>query len=978
MIQRGRIKEKMKTMKLYVRLGAFLAFAFMIASCNMETSEPPARELNEVVIKSLPSKTVYTIGDTFSVDGLVLEGYYADGSQSVLSAADYTVVSPELNTTLSHPSENLTVQISAGGKNIGFSIIVRKQSAQGGSSGGGGSGEGGGSEEGGGSGGGITGSVEFLYEIDGDRAIVLGIRGGLAAIVIPEILGGFPVKRIESFAFANCTFITSVSFPKSLEEIGTQAFLGCSAITALELPKNLRRVDTCVFDKCTGLKNITVNCRALEGMLLWDTYDDVIPKLDSVVFSESVKKVFHGPWWTVVSAQEIHIDHPSIALEAGSYGFCGGTLYINTNIPDDCRLMSDTDRTLQSIVFGEDMTFIGNECFLWGTYTNVIVLPDNIEWIGDRAFENQKVQAVPAKIRHIGDGAFSVSDDIDAGIQSGIIELPASLEYVGMGAFACDIDKWIDDYTPISLTKRYKKLLINCNNIDYGAFKGLDFDEIVFGKNVTTVSGFEYSHITTISLPETITRIANNAFKNAEKLTEIIIPPSVREIGDEAFDSCASLKNIVISEGVEKIGAKAFFDTKISELTLPSTITSLGANIAGGENSCLATVTLNNIAGPVETGETMIDYATSRTIIDSPLLTDVYINGNFPEWKPRYSDYYDYPPFRGTEWTAHVGTGIVKIPDGAFYMIDDYDAYGNRFTKKPNGLLKIDLSEDVEEIGERAFFSSDLTEVVLPKTVKTLGKGAFGWCSQLSSVSIPDSVKIIPAYCFYKCAALEQIDLPESITGIGDLAFYEGGIKEFRCGKNVSYVGNQMLSSALQRFELNGIVFNWLNGGDEYNWFQFLGETYDDTTTWMPDLESFVIGGKTIDFFLVGSAYPNLKVICFNKDVVSITQPFFATYNGNENGSVVFANTLDSLDTLVFLSPRPPVINFDVPMIENYYQDNLCRNIINEKMESNAIKIYVPDNSVEIYKKSYSEYESIIMPLSGMPENRRSLIWLED
>lgn len=910
----------------------------------METSVPPARELNEVVIKSLPSKTVYTIGDTFSVDGLVLEGYYADGSQSVLSAADYTVVSPEPDATLSQLSENLAVKISAGGKNIGFSIIVREQSAQGGSSGGSGSGEG------------ITGSVEFLYEIDRNRAIVLGIKGSVAALAIPEMLGGFPVKRIESFAFANCTFLTSVSFPETLEEIGTQAFCGCSAVTALELPENLRRVDTDVFDKCTGLKNITVNCRALDGLSLWYTYGD-IPELDSVVFSESVKTIFPGLWTTTISAREIHIDYPSIALVAGSYGFCGGTLYINTNIPDDCNF-TNFDSPLQNVVFGEDMTSIGNGCFLQmeKKVLGTIVLPDNIEWIGDRAFENQKVQAVPAKIRHIGDGAFSVSDDIDAGIQSGIIELPASLEYVGMGAFACDIDKWIDDYTPISLTKRYKKLLINCNNIDYGAFRGLDFDEIVFGKNVTTVSGFEYSHITTISLPETITRIANNAFKNAEKLTEIIIPPSVREIGDEAFYPCASLQSVIISEGVEKIGKNAFFDTKISELTLPSTITALGANIVGGENSCLTTVTLNNIAGPVEI---------AGTIIDSSFLTDVYINGNFPEWKTRYSG---YPLFQGTEWTAHVGTGIVKIPDGAFY----YDGYSN-------GLARVDLPEGVVEIGEDAFFASDLTEVVLPQTVRTLGRGAFGRCSRLASVSIPDGVEIIPAYCFYKCAALEKIDLPESVTGIGDFAFYEGGIKEFRCGKNVSYVGNKMFSSALQRFELNGIVSNWLNG--EYNWFQFLGETYktyDGWSAWMPNLEAFVIGGKTIDFFLVGSAYPNLKVICFNKDVVSITQPFFATYNGNENGSVVFANTLDSLDTLVFLSPRPPVINFNVPMIENYYQDNLCRNIINEKMESNAIKIYVPDASVEIYKKSYSEYASIIMPLSEMPENRRSLIWLED
>ena len=76
----------------------------------------------------------------------------------------------------------------------------------------------------------------------------------------------------------------------------------------------------------------------------------------------------------------------------------------------------------------------------------------------------------------------------------------------------------------------------------------------------------------------------------------------------------------------------------------------------------------------------------------------------------------------------------------------------------------------VEEIGEGAFQSTGLKEVVIPKSVKSL-KSAFFDCRELSRVEIENGVAKIDAYAFNSCIRLSQVILPESVTEIGERAF---------------------------------------------------------------------------------------------------------------------------------------------------------------------------------------------------------------
>ncbi|MBQ4377948.1 MAG: leucine-rich repeat domain-containing protein [Treponema sp.] len=64
---------------------------------------------------------------------------------------------------------------------------------------------------------------------------------------------------------------------------------------------------------------------------------------------------------------------------------------------------------------------------------------------------------------------------------------------------------------------------------------------------------------------------------------------------------------------------------------------------------------------------------------------------------------------------------------------------------------------ELEEIGEEAFYGCSLSEILLPKSLKTIGKQAFDGNETLKSVTIPKTVTSIGIAAFLSCTALETI-----------------------------------------------------------------------------------------------------------------------------------------------------------------------------------------------------------------------------
>ena len=104
--------------------------------------------------------------------------------------------------------------------------------------------------------------------------------------------------------------------------------------------------------------------------------------------------------------------------------------------------------------------------------------------------------------------------------------------------------------------------------------------EVTHEDNTYKVTAIGYSafwnnsDLTSVTIPEGVTRIEAIAFGSCTSLKSVTIPEGVTYIGDFAFDSCTSLKSVTIPEGVTIIDGSAFSGcTSLTSVSLPASLT---------------------------------------------------------------------------------------------------------------------------------------------------------------------------------------------------------------------------------------------------------------------------------------------------------------------------------------------------------------------------------------------------------------------
>lgn len=80
------------------------------------------------------------------------------------------------------------------------------------------------------------------------------------------------------------------------------------------------------------------------------------------------------------------------------------------------------------------------------------------------------------------------------------------------------------------------------------------------------------------------------------------------------------------------------------------------------------------------------------------------------------------------------------------------------------------LPSSLQEIGEAAFESSSIYEVILPEGLETIGKSAFSR-TYIRTVEIPSTVTSLSASAFENCSGLRSVVLHEGLKAIGMKAF---------------------------------------------------------------------------------------------------------------------------------------------------------------------------------------------------------------
>ena len=215
-------------------------------------------------------------------------------------------------------------------------------------------------------------------------------------------------------------------------------------------------------------------------------------------------------------------------------------------------------------------------------------------------------------------------------------------------------------------------------------------------------------------------------------------------------DAVVNIPSEINGTPVTTIGNAAFRDSSVTSVTIPASVTEIGANAFAG----CTNLTSVNYEGDwsnltIQSGNPAVEDA-AKDAANEQLFDFAFTPDNTAVIVIRY------------EGTA----ADVTIP--------------SRYKGKP-----------VTMIEHAAFHNSAVTSVTIPDSVTSIPDSAFGFCSQLTNISIPNSVTYIGFSAFNSCTSLKSITLPSSLSTIQSEAFYNcGNLETIRIPVSVTSIGN--------------------------------------------------------------------------------------------------------------------------------------------------------------------------------------------
>ena len=219
------------------------------------------------------------------------------------------------------------------------------------------------------------------------------------------------------------------------------------------------------------------------------------------------------------------------------------------------------------------------------------------------------------------------------------------------------------------------------------------------------------SGLTSLTLPSSITEIGTCAFCNCSGLTSLTLPDGITSIGKSAFEGCSGLTSLTLPAGITSIGGFTFYGCSgLTSLTLHDGITSIGE---GEFSGCSGLTSLTLPSSISEIGDVAFfgcSGLTSLTLHDG--ITSIG-EGAFSEC-----------------------TGLKEV---RFCINDNLDTY---LTK---GHPYIDV-----DCGIKYYINDkEITSIVIPSSVTSLGDYAFQKCSTLESIYVSWPIPISAGSAFY-------------------------------------------------------------------------------------------------------------------------------------------------------------------------------------------------------------------------------------
>ncbi len=555
---------------------------------------------------------------------------------------------------------------------------------------------------------------------------VFGNCSSLTSITI-----GSGISSIPSNFANNCTSLSSVYIENGATSIGVEAFSGCSNLKSIKIPGSVKKIESSAFSQCNSLEKVIID--NLNDWMAIDYYCDY-----SWGYTTSDNPLYFAHHLYLNDNEIVNLVIPDNVDEIKPMIFVGCSGIKTLHLPNGLKKVGDFAFSgcngISSLDLPNTLNEIGSGAFSGCCKGSTVTIPNSITKICYGAFSGPEkiilnsnanyIWTVPGSMplsgtqdlhNYFGNDVkeFVVGEDVTKSYFSGLPnletftvngkknEISISMLNLKQVNFNNSVEKIYvscgEGLTSINIPSGNKSLSLNCPSL-----QAIDIPD---GVNEISFNGCKA--LKEIIIPNSVTKLYNNAFYNCSSLTSINLPNSISIIPSGAFSGCTNLSSITLPNQLVSIEKMAFANcNSLASISIPNSITQLGENVFNGCVN-LKTVTIDN-----------------NMIISENRNSSTSISTIF-----------------GTQVTNYtLGEQVNTIGNYAFYGCTE--------------MTNIQFPETLTSIGNYAFGNcKGLSSISLPNSLERIGDYAFTGCSNLSEINLPDDIKSFTTNTFRGCNA---------------------------------------------------------------------------------------------------------------------------------------------------------------------------------------------------------------------------------
>lgn len=523
------------------------------------------------------------------------------------------------------------------------------------------------------------------------------------------------ITAIDTYAFDNCKYLTSINIPDTVEKIDSYAFRNCTSLTGeITIPESVASIGLDAFSGCTGVTNfkmpgetkeLLIYARAFDGCTSFEEFNTNRP----VRFNESSMKNSNVKRLVLGGNNKKTFDN---------YAF-------------------SNSKTLESVKINGTLMINDEVFYNIPTLTTLEINSANVSYSGDKHFYNSGIEEfnVPSGMVTIPANAFQNS----ANLKKIAFESGSALTSIGAYAFAnCDIA-----------------------------------GELIFPSTLTSIGSYAFSdntHLNRIVLPAATTTLYQYAFYNCPLDTVVSLSNGNVSLGTKSifYDS-----NGLIKDGTIMAPTKSSLRTYANNNGIHYVaITDSGEVI----DSVRTSGTWSNGEWVVKTndferyefvisGDGEVDLSSFKDADGNSITIEQIFSQNSDVSIVTFTEGITAVPDRFLCFdesqtynnslvnqvnTINLAPSVTKIGSYAFYGI------------KTDKLV---IPETVTKLGEYAFANSYIYDLTITSGIKSVTQYAF-YGANLTVIHIEDGVKRLEKACFQSKSNINKVYFPTSVSYI--------------------------------------------------------------------------------------------------------------------------------------------------------------------------------------------------------------------